>query len=279
MADTKMALPLQNEMQLAQWISGMISGKTANPNYKGEVAKVNQIAPLGSADLQNLMTEFMRGQGGFLQNMMQQNQSGLYNTNTRRLVADDITAQAALKATAANTDIAKANAQLANTYQAQVHASGPKYLPGNPRGDALGGLAIAGLSKLLSGGLSDFLGGGVKPNKKKEGSTSAEERDAFNVENPLGVALESAATGFLGEGLSGNILGETADSFGAGISMPDMGGFDLGSSFSSSGLDLGGLGEAVSNFSVPDFELPDFNLGDFDLGDTFDFLDVGSWFN
>lgn len=279
----QMSMPLQNEMQLANWISGMVSGKSPNPNYTGATVQapqlVNQMAP---QDLQNLMTEYMRGQGGFLNNMMQSRQSGLYNSNTRNLVSNDILAQAALKASQANVPIQQGNAQLMNQYYSKQQAIQPKYLPNNSKNDALGGLAIAGIQKLLSGGLGSFLGGGLKtPGKKGSGSqTSMDEEGAYDSGNPLGVALEAAATGFLGGGLNGALGGETADSFGTGISLPSFseggGSFDLGSS---SGFDLGGITDFVSNISMPDFDIPSFDLGDFDISGAFDFLDVGSWFD
>ena len=148
----QMAMPLQNEMQLANWVSSLFSGKTANPNYTGATVAAPQLVnQMSGQDLQNLMTEYMRGSGNFLQNMMQQNQSGLYNTNTRQLVANDLTAQAALKASQANVPIQQGNAQLMNQYYAKQAALQPKYLPSNNRNNALGGLAIAGLQELMKG--------------------------------------------------------------------------------------------------------------------------------
>lgn len=163
----QMSLPLQNEMQLANWIGSMFSGKTANPNYTGAQVQAPQLVnQMSGQDLQNLMTEYMRGQGGFLQAMQQQNQSGLYNTNTRQLVANDITAQAALKASQANVPIQQGNASLMNSYYAKQAAQQPKYLPNQGKNNALGGLAIAGLQELMKG-----LGKGKGKQGKEEGSS------------------------------------------------------------------------------------------------------------
>lgn len=165
----QMSLPLQNEMQLANWVSSLFSGKTANPNYTGgKVAPPQLVDQLSGQDMQNLMTEFLRGNGNFLQNMMQQNQAGLYNTNTRRLVANDLTAQAALKASQANVPIQQGNAQLMNAYYSKLAAQAPKYLPSSSRNDALGGLAIAGLQQLLKGG----------KDKKQQGSKESSSTDS-----------------------------------------------------------------------------------------------------
>lgn len=281
----QMSYPLQGEMQLANWITNMFSSKVANPKYTGATVAppqlVNQLTP---QDLQNLMTEFMRGQGGFLQNMQQAKQSGLYNSNTQRLVANDLTAQAALKASQANVPIQQGNAQLMNKYYAEQAAVQPKYLPNQNKGDALGGLAIAGLTKLLQGGLGDILGGGKKSSgsgiTKKKSEGVIDEAGAFG---GAGNILEAAASEFLGNGLDANLIGETASSFGTGLNLGDIGSnfdlpsFDAGTALS--GLNLEGAGSIISDAGsfLSNLELPDFDL-DFDLPD-FDFFDIGSWFD
>ena len=274
----EMSMPLQNEMQLANWISGMF-GKQANPNYRGEVAQVNQIPQMSGQDLQNLMTEYMRGNGNFLQNMMQARQAGIYNSNTQRLVANDIMAQAALKASTANTDIAKANAQLANTYQAQIQAAGPKYLPSN-RGNALGALGIAGLQALLGG----------DKNKKKSGSK--------NTESATGAAGKEA-------GSSGNIFEQIAEMFtpaasgSTSPSAPEGYGFDpfqtpdfnpadfsdfavdvnpsIGSE-SLGGFDEWGSSDLSFNFDAPAIDTYDSFTQDYGFNPGYDYQDYSEYF-
>ncbi len=275
----QMSYPLQGEMQLANWITNMFSNKVANPNYTGATVAppqlVNQLTP---QDLQNLMTEFMRGQGGFLQNMQQAKQSGLYNSNTQRLVANDIAAQAALKASQANVPIQQGNAELMNKYYAKQAALQPKYIPKQNQGAALGGLAIAGLTKLLQGSLGEgkkSSGSGVT---KKKGEGVIDEAGATG---GAGDILEAAASEFLGGGLQSGLLGETASSFGTGFNIGDavsgveFPSFDAGSTLS--GVNLEGVGSAVSDIGsfLSNIDLPDF---DFDFPD-FDFLDIGSWFD
>jgi hypothetical protein len=256
----QMAMPLQNEMQLANWISGMF-GKTANPNYTGATVAAPQLVnQMSGQDMQNLMTEFMRGQGGFLQNMQQARQSGLYNSNTQRLVANDITAQAALKATQANVPIQQGNASLMNQYYAKQGALQPKYLPGN-KNTALGGLAIAGLQKLMQGGGKkgskddeDLLG---KIGKVFTGSADAGADagsfmdDAIASQDFSSIVPQTETYGF--------------DSF----ETPDFGALGNGVSDALSQVDLSG-------FELPDFDLPDFDLDlsgfelpDFDWGSIF----------
>jgi len=282
----QMSYPLQGEMQLANWITNMFSNKVANPNYTGATVAppqlVNQLTP---QDLQNLMTEFMRGQGGFLQNMQQAKQSGIYNSNTQRLVANDLTAQAALKASQANVPIQQGNAQLMNQYYAKQAALQPKYIPNANKGDALGGLAIAGLTKLLQGSLGDALGGGKKSSgsgvTKKEGEGVIDEAGATVC---AGDILEAAASEFLGGGLQSGLLGETASSFGTGLNIGDavsgieFPSFDAGSALS--GINLEGVGSAISDIGsfLGNLDFPDFPDFDIDFPD-FDFFDIGSWFD
>lgn len=270
MADTKSSnMPLQGEMQLANWISNMFSNKTANPNYTGGTVPNPVLAPTMTAqDMQNLMTEYMRGDGRFLQQMQQGRTAGLYNSSTSNLIANDITAQAALKASSANQNINAQNAQILNTFNQRQAIQQPKYLPnGGNQNAALGGLAIAGLQKLLGGGIS--LGGSTKKKSDKEDARTMEEAD-------LGTA------GILG-GIAGGLdLGGMFESVDLSGTSP-VGGFDiadLGGGISNfteglSNINLGGL----SDFDLGSFELPDFDFGSFELPDfdLFDF-DFDSWF-
>lgn len=107
-------LPLQGELNLVKYLDEIFNG-SALDNLKSSTVTAGQVKELSAADMQNLMTEYMRGSGNFLQNMQQQNIAGLYNTSTQKLVSNDILAQAALKATQANTQIKSANANLAQS--------------------------------------------------------------------------------------------------------------------------------------------------------------------
>jgi hypothetical protein len=90
-------MPLQSELGLVNYLRS-ISGVGG----AGNVAVGSQAQEIDSAGLSNIMTDWLRSNGQFLQSMQQQNQAGLYNSSTRRLVANDLTAQAALKAAGAN---------------------------------------------------------------------------------------------------------------------------------------------------------------------------------
>lgn len=103
--------PLSGELDLMNYLR-QITGNSTTGTYQASQAVAGQAPELTPEKMQAIMTEWLRGNGRFLENMQQQNQSGLYNSSTRRLVANDLTAQAALKAATANQDIQKLNAQL-----------------------------------------------------------------------------------------------------------------------------------------------------------------------
>lgn len=137
MADmVKSDMPLANELSVVNYlrnILGVSSSGTATAGQVGNtlqavggvstpgVATASQAEELTQDQLSTIMTEWLRGNGQFLDNMRQQNVSGLYNTSTQKLVANDLTAQAALKAATANQEIQKANANLAT--QANIATS------------------------------------------------------------------------------------------------------------------------------------------------------------
>ena len=103
-------LGLVNYLRQATGTSQAAAGTQGK--YTASQATASQ-APLITQDgLSGIMTEFLRTNGQFLERMQQQNQSGMYNSSTRRLVANDLTAQAALKAATANQNIGFHNAQL-----------------------------------------------------------------------------------------------------------------------------------------------------------------------
>lgn len=267
-------MPLAGELGLINYLQGLFSNKVANPNYTGGTVPAPVLAPtMSGQDMSNIMTEFLRGNGQFMDQMRQQNLSGLYNSSTQKLVANDLTAQAALKASLANQNIQQGNAQILNNYNARVAAQAPKYLPNQAggAGKALAALGVAGLGKLLGGSVEEALGG--KKSKSKSGGTDTSVGSAPSSGNtdPLTAAAE-AFSGAFGELIPND--------FGMDVSpiaeaMPEVASqtFDIGNAMS--GLDLSGVTDTLANLELPDF---DFEMPDFDLGD-FDFLDIGSWFS
>lgn len=185
-------MPLAGEMALASYLSNLFgSGKTPNPNYTGATPLPPQlVGQMSGGDMQNIMTEFLRGNGQFLQQMMQQNQSGIYNSPTRRLIANDLTAQAALKATQANVPIQQGNASLMNQYYSRLNNQQPQYLPGDPnrKQNSAMALGIAALNKLLEGGLSGKDGKG-KTSAKGTGSKSGEKDVGSSIMEALSTAF------------------------------------------------------------------------------------------
>jgi hypothetical protein len=155
-------MPLQGEMQLVNYLSSLFGGKTVNPNYTGETVLPPSLIPeMTGDDMSSVMTEWLRGQGNFLGNQRQQNLAGLYNTSTSKLVANDLTAQAALKAALANTQIKQGNSQLQNQYYSRLQNQQPQYLPQDPNqmGKVGAALGVSALNSLLGGGGKD--GGGL----------------------------------------------------------------------------------------------------------------------
>lgn len=152
-------LPLAEESALFDYLQGLITGKAPNPKYTGvEVQRPELIKELSGDALQSIITEYLRGQGNLLGALSQPRQAGLYNSNTRTLVSNDILTSAARKAALANTAIQESNAKITNDYVRNLLASQPKYIDtSNQRKSAAGGLAISGLEKLL--GLSQSKGG------------------------------------------------------------------------------------------------------------------------
>lgn len=130
-------MPFAGEVGLAQYINRLFGGGpnmgnlslAGTPTLPGaaqvatpEDIVANTQAELTPEQLNQLMTEWLRGAGNFTGAAREQNLSGMYNTATRNLVSNDLMAQAALKATQANTPIKTANAQILNQV-AQANAA------------------------------------------------------------------------------------------------------------------------------------------------------------
>ena len=110
-------MPLASELSVVNYMRNILGSPSSGIAKASTVANTQpviagQASELSQDQLSTIMTEWLRGNGNFLGNMREQNVSGLYNTSTQRLMANDLTAQAALKAATANQDIQKANAQL-----------------------------------------------------------------------------------------------------------------------------------------------------------------------
>lgn len=277
MAEKTSNMPLQGELGLINYLQGIFSGKVANPNYTGASVPAPVTAPLMSGqDMQNIMTEFLRGNGQFLDQMRQQNMAGLYNSSTRNLVANDLTAQAALKASTANSAIQQQNAAILNNYNARVAAQQPKYLPNSQggMGKVAAALGIAGIDKLLGGALG---GGSKKKSTSSSGKIEEKEASASTAEG----GAEDVVGTLLGIGGGLNMfsdspslnfdVGNVVDNFSVDTSSSNFIPEVVSSALPTEGFDLAFL----DNLSLPDFN---FDLPDFDLPD-FDFLDIGSWFS
>lgn len=124
MADTvaqASLMPLSGEVGLAQYISNLFGGgaklNASSLAQAPATLQATQLDEYTPEQLNQLITEYLRGSGNFLGASREQNLSGLYNTATRNLVSNDILAQAALKATQANTAVKTANAQLQQSNQ------------------------------------------------------------------------------------------------------------------------------------------------------------------
>lgn len=151
-------MPLQGEMQLVNYLNSLFGGKQLNPAYTGSTVQQPSLVPeMTGEDMSSVMTEWLRGQGNFLGNQRQQNLAGLYNTSTSKLVANDLTAQAALKAALANTQIKQGNAQLQNQYYSRLQNQPAQYLPQDPNqmGKVGAALGVSALNSLLGGGGKD----------------------------------------------------------------------------------------------------------------------------
>lgn len=135
MAAPTQDLPLQQELGLVNYFRN-ITGTQGS----GGAAVAGQASEIDSQGLQNIMTEWLRGNGQFLEKMHQQNQSGLYNSSTRRLVANDLTAQAALKAATASSQVSVENAKMQT--QASIANAAAGKSTGNTK-DALMNTALA----------------------------------------------------------------------------------------------------------------------------------------
>lgn len=131
--DQASLMPFAGEIGLANYINNLFGGGSANNYGMGNLAlagtpttstaaqvatpeklTANLQSELSPEDMNNLITEWLRGQGNFLGAAREQNLSGMYNTATRNLVSNDLMSQAALKATQANIPIKTANAQILN---------------------------------------------------------------------------------------------------------------------------------------------------------------------
>lgn len=115
-AQAQSNMPFGEELGLVNYLRQVTGGNQAAAGtqgaYKASQATAAQAPLITEEGLSGIMTEFLRGNGQFLERMQQQNQSGMYNSSTRRLVANDLTAQAALKAATANQNIGFQNAHL-----------------------------------------------------------------------------------------------------------------------------------------------------------------------
>lgn len=143
MATQPQDMPLQSELGLVNYLRS-ISGVGG----AGNVAVGAQAQEIDSAGLSNIMTDWLRGNGQFLQSMQQQNQAGLYNSSTRRLVANDLQAQAALKAAGANQTTRINNAS--NLTQASIE-NAKRGVAGQTSKSKMADLAIAAALNAFNG--------------------------------------------------------------------------------------------------------------------------------
>lgn len=157
-------MPLQPELGLVNYLRSITgaggSGNVATPGVAKEI---------DASGLSSIMTDWLRGNGQFLQNMQQQNQAGLYNSSTRRLVANDLTAQAALKAAGANQATRISNADNATRTSLQNAKEGVANQTGKSQ---MANLALAALLNAYNGANKPQAGG----SKTQQGKQAQRQR-------------------------------------------------------------------------------------------------------
>lgn len=186
MAEDANNLPFKQELELAKYLTGIFgNSEKANPNYSGKVIKPEMVPEMSSTDMNAVMTEWLRGNGQFLDKMREQNLSGLFNTSTQKLMANDLTAQAALKAAQLNTNIKQGNTQLANSYYAKVSTQPSKTIKGGGLSNTEKAIAMI-LSALNQGEAKK----GSTTKKGKDGSVSP-DREQNNLDKMMGAISEA----------------------------------------------------------------------------------------
>lgn len=198
MAEDANNLPFKQELELAKYLTGIFgNSEKANPNYSGKVIKPDMVPEMSPTDMNAVMTEWLRGNGQFLDKMREQNLSGLFNTSTQKLMANDLTAQAALKAAQLNTNIKQGNTQLANAYYSKVSTQPSKTIKGGGLSNTEKAIAMI-LSALNQGEAKK----GSTTKKGKDGSVSP-DREQNNLDKMMG-AIGGYIEQFMGGGQRGN---------------------------------------------------------------------------
>lgn len=301
MATPSPTMPLQDEVALVNYIRGLTGTGAGTGAYTASQAQAAQAPLITQEGLSGIMTEWLRGSGQFLDTMRQQNVSGLYNTSTRRLLANDLTAQAALKAATANQNIGIQNAQLATqaamqNAQLQSQASAVSARTKSPQQSIL--------DTLLAAGIAAYKGDnkGKKKDEGKVATTDKESNAAFNVMNPAAMATPAAFdTSAMQELNFGPQQGynfmapayESPMDFGPqmnyGFQAPDYGsafdfgpqqssGYDFFAPAYSSPLDFGPQqGSGTYDYIAPEYESPWDYGPQQDVGSGFDWFSPSTW--
>lgn len=251
-------MPFGEELGLVNYLRQVTGGNQAaagtQGSYKASQATAAQ-APLITQDgLSGIMTEFLRTNGQFLERMQQQNQSGMYNSSTRRLVANDLTAQAALKAATANQNIGYQNAQLStqasmeNARLASTASRDSAKVKGPSSKDNL-------LNLLMAAGINKYRGDSEKDAKKAGKGQQSQETSGTSAGSDVGGFDASSAGSFGPQADYGfNSFDAPDTSSSAWAAEP----FDTNQLIQTGGVDFSGVGSGSGNFS--DFSF-DSNLG------------------
>lgn len=289
-------LPFSEELGLVNYLRQATGTQSvdASKSYKASQATAAQAPLITEAGLSGIMTDFLRTNGQFLQNMNQQNQSGLYNSSTRRLVANDLTAQAALKAATANQNIGVQNAQLQTNVAIENARNGSRASEFSAKSKGQKGTDQL-LNLLMAAGVNKFRGDSEKDAKK---TSKGQQAERASTATAAGADItESFATP------------ESAGSFGPqsdygydSYAAPDTSGsawaaepFDVSQMIQSGGSDFSGMSDGfsfdtnVGSGNVYDIPSTDWGYQDysnFDIGtgggdsgggSSFDFGDLGDW--
>jgi hypothetical protein len=257
--------PLAPELGLMKYFRDITGTASRESTYKPGVAVAGQAPLIDEAGLSGIMTEWLRGNGRFLDTMHNQNQSGLYNSSTRRLVANDLTAQAALKAATANQDIGKVNAELSTRasienakMQSLANSSNAKLsMSGNSGKNKLLDLALAA-------GMNIFKGSENKKGEKKVSTEAAGGTSGTSDVSSSPTTYNDSGGPIIDDTpFAGDIAPLEFSSGGLALDTFDLGG--LGSQVS----ELGSLDLSSGNFgSSEEFEPAEFDLGNFFSGGT-----------
>ena len=254
---TPQDMPLQQELGLVNYMR-QLTGTQTNPIQQ---AQAGQASEIDSEGLQGIMTEWLRGSGQFLQHMQQQNQSGLYNSSTRRLVANDLTAQAALKAATAQSAVSVKNAEM-QTQASIANANNSAKVGGktSQKDSALNAILAAGIAAYNKNSSTDP----KKDKKRAQEIADATSRDIAGAPVAFDASPTAADDSLFGSDIAQNYSNYPDYS---GAVTPEYSNVDFsnsGADFSGvdfSGMDFFGGDTGSFDYSGAGFSTPEYDYG------------------